>query len=65
MIHTENNNDCYLKITDVAKYFSVTSQTIRNWVKEKTFPNGEVFSPKVRRWKKSEIEQYSEKVKQE
>ena len=50
-----------MKITDVADYFKVTTQTIRNWIKEKTFPNGEVFSPKVRRWKRSEIDDFLNK----
>lgn len=57
MTHTESN-DRYMRITDVADYFMVTTQTIRNWITNRAFPKGEVFSPKVRRWRKSDIENY-------
>jgi predicted DNA-binding transcriptional regulator AlpA len=57
MTHTEQD-DRFMRISQVAKYCTVTTQTIRNWIKEKTFPKGNKISEKVTLWRKSEIDSF-------
>lgn len=57
------SDDRLLRIKEVAKMFGVAPQTIRNWIKQKQFPDGKRLSERIVVWQKSEINKYIE-VKQ-
>lgn len=52
----------YFSDTEVGNYYSVSSGTIRRWVREGKFPPGKKLSSGTTRWLRSDIEKYDEEV---
>ncbi len=57
MIHTEPA-DRFMRISQVADYCTVSTQTIRNWIAKNIFPKGNKVSEKVTLWKKSDVDEF-------
>lgn len=58
---TEIQEERVMRIAQVAEYCTVSTQTIRNWLRPEStvsFPNGTKISPKITLWKKSEIDKF-------
>lgn len=47
--------DEYLTLEDVTKRYKVSEATIYRWIKVGIFPKGQLYGPRSRRWKKSEL----------
>jgi len=52
----------YFTDTEVGNYYSVSSGTIRRWVREGKFPQGKKLSSGSRRWLKSDIQKFDQEV---
>ncbi|WP_417516524.1 helix-turn-helix transcriptional regulator [Marinobacter sp.] len=52
----------YFSDTEVGNYYSVSSGTIRRWVREGNFPRGKKLSSGSRRWLRSDIEKFDQEV---
>ncbi|MBL1271926.1 MAG: helix-turn-helix domain-containing protein [Oceanospirillales bacterium] len=52
----------YFSDTEVGNYYSVSSGTIRRWVREGKFPRGKKLSSGSTRWLKSDIEKFDQEV---
>jgi predicted DNA-binding transcriptional regulator AlpA len=52
----------YFSDTEVGNYYSVSSGTIRRWVREGKFPQGKKLSSGSRRWLKSDIQKFDQEV---
>lgn len=52
----------YFSDTEVGNYYSVSSGTIRRWVREGNFPQGKKLSSGSRRWLKSDIQKFDQEV---
>lgn len=48
----------YLKLTEVATRYKVSTRTIQRLIKNEGFPPGEKFSPQVRLWTIASIEEW-------
>lgn len=48
--------------TEVGNYYSVSSGTIRRWVREGKFPRGKKLSSGSTRWLRSDIENFDQMV---
>ena len=40
---------------EICAMFKVCKSTIRNWINQGEFPEGELFSPRCRRWSEKEL----------
>ncbi len=52
----------YFSDTEVGNYYSVSSGTIRRWVREGKFPPGKKLSSGTTRWLRSDIEKYDQEL---
>ena len=52
----------YFTDTEVGNYYSVSSGTIRRWVREGKFPKGKKLSSGTTRWLRSDIEKFDQEV---
>jgi predicted DNA-binding transcriptional regulator AlpA len=52
----------YFSDKEVGNYYSVSSSTIRRWVREGKFPRGKKLSSGSTRWLRSDIEKFDEEV---
>ena len=48
----------WLNIKQVMEYIGVSHSTLYHWMRDGTFPKGELLGPKSRRWRLSEIFPY-------
>jgi predicted DNA-binding transcriptional regulator AlpA len=52
----------YFTDTEVGDYYSVSSGTIRRWVREGQFPQGKKLSSGSTRWLRADIEKFDQEV---
>jgi len=52
----------YFTDTEVGNYYSVSSGTIRRWVREGKFPRGKKLSSGSTRWLRTDIEKFDQEV---
>lgn len=52
----------YFSDVEVGNYYSVSSGTIRRWVRQGKFPQGKKLSSGSRRWLRSDIEKFDQEV---
>ena len=58
-------NQTYVNGKDILKFFGVTSETIKDWMKNKGFPKPITPSSKTRLWKCSEIDDWLMEIKKD
>ncbi|MDA0885823.1 MAG: AlpA family phage regulatory protein [Bacteroidetes bacterium] len=55
----------YVNGKEILKFFGVTSETIKDWMKNKNFPKPITPSPKTRLWKCSEIDNWLTEIRKD
>ena len=52
----------WLNVNQVMEYIGISATTIYQWMRDGTFPKGELLGPKSRRWRVSEINKWRQHI---